>query len=189
MKLSMDRRSELVRAAFHLFLTTASSPPTSEEVVLDFASFLFHKKGLASATISVPMLALKGPLLYSFKIVAAGFFNRCLPAHPQLPFLVMCRVLTRLQSPVFGKTASLECLFYKSLLFLALATGLIASHLHVLTRSSSWTSFASEFSSVSFAPSPSFPTKNEREDHGLAPVVIASWSVDSRPSSCSVTAL
>lgn len=49
------------------------------------------------------------------------------------------RILSMLQSPLFGVTVSLECIFYKALFLVALAIGLRASQLHALTCTPSLT--------------------------------------------------
>lgn len=115
------------------------SPPVTQVVVLDFASYLFHEWILAPATISLPLLALSHPLEFGFGVVVElkmrdaqwrRFFNHCLPVCPRWPFWSLCRVMSRLQSPLFVATASLECIFYKAFFLVALATGLRASQLH-----------------------------------------------------------
>lgn len=95
-----------------------------------------------------------------------------------------------MQSSMFGADASVEYVLYKALFLVVLAMGLHVSQLHKLTRSPSLTSFAPDLSSKFVAPNPAFFSKNEKEDHKFAPVVVPSWVVSSRfHSLCPITVL
>lgn len=109
---------------------SADSPVMLQAVVIDLASFLFHRKALAPATTSSHLSALKDPLLYGFGIVADyRALELTAACSSSAALFVAAKVIAKLQSPSFGASTSLECLFSKALLFVALAKGLRASQL------------------------------------------------------------
>ena len=169
----------------------------SADLVLRFASWLFHVRGLTSDTVNTHVCALKLPLRVGLNIVVdqdmldlmkRGFFRVRPRVRRSIPSWPLKEVLVWLEDPKFVEEE--YRIFEKAVFLLALASGLRVSQLAALTRHQSLTSFEAGDAAVSLAPSPTFLGKNERVGHRLGPVRVPAWLVEGvHHALCPVAAL
>ena len=188
-RVSTRRQYESGWRKFQLFLRSRSISSITPQVLLDFASFLFHSSDrVSAATVNNAMVAIRDPMLFAFDLVVdprqwellkASFFLQRPPKNPSPPAWSLPRVLDFLRSARFGSAASRTDLFRRALFLIALATGLRVSQLGALIRTPEFTKFAPGLSSVTLTPRPSFLAKNERVHHRMRPVTVPAWFEDS----------
>ena len=185
--------------AFQLFLAARPVTTVSLPVVWDFLSHVFHAKRRCAATVATYAAALADPLQFAFGIDVRGrvwdmmkraFYNQRPPRRRPGVFWCLQKVLDLLQGPDFSTAPGPHQLLRKALFLVAMASGLRASQLHALVRSSTWLVFAEDGRQVSLAPSPRFLAKNERVGHTLRPLVLQAWMEGPRHHAlCPVQAL
>ena len=196
---STTRQYESSWKKFQKFLEEMKYEKISAETVLEFASYLFHKRKLAISTISGHISAIADPLKFAFDIptdsrsldlMKSSFFLQRPPARKAPPSWSIQKVLDHLSSDQYTENASPDNLLKKALFLVALASGLRVSQLRALTRSENLTKFAPDSSQVTLAPNPKFIAKNERLHHRMKPVMVPALIEGERPHSlCPVVAL
>lgn len=195
---STVRQYESHWRSFHSF-TRERNMEVTEAAVMDFLSFLSHKRGRSASTIATHLAALADPLKYGWGIVLdprsvqllkRGLFHQNPPPRRENPFWSLEKVLTLLSSSKYQDNPSDLDLMKRTVFLMALASGFRSSQLRALTRFPRYTTFAADGSAVSIAASPKSLAKNERLDHRLQPVVIPAWNQRHGPHPlCPVSAL
>ena len=168
---SSVRQYESNWKAFRSFVKERYIENFTEALVLEFLSFLSHTKGRASSTIATHLAALADPLKFgwglvldprSVQLLKRGLFHQNPPPREKSLFWSLEKVLRSLSSTRYQDEPSSLDLLKLALFLVALASGFRASQLKALTRFPRYTSFTTDGSAVSLAPSPMSLAKNER---------------------------
>ena len=197
---STCRQYEAGWKKFQRFLSSAKVQRISPQVLLWFASHVFHSDSKPSlATVTNALAAIKDPVKFGFDVVAdsrqlellrASFFIQRPSALRPPPNWSLQKVLDFLQSPRFVVAPSGGDLLLLALFLVAMATGHRVSQLAALCRGPEFARFTVGDSSVTLAPKPKFLAKNERAWHRVRPVSFSAWLVDGgHHALCPVAAL
>ena len=181
LRTSTTRQYESSWKKFQKFVEERKYSTISAETVLEFASYLFHKKKLAISTISGHISAIADPLKFAFDIstdsrsldlMKSSFFLQRPPARKPSPSWSIQKVLNLLSSDQYVNEVTTDNLLKKALFLVALASGLRVSQLRALTRAETLTRFTPDLTQVTLAPNPQFIAKNERLHHRMKPVIV-----------------
>ena len=148
---STCRQYEAGWKKFQRFVSSTRISKISPQVLLRFASHLFHGESQSSlATVSNAMAAIKDPVRFGFGVVAdarqmellrASFFIQRPPVLRPPPSWSLQKVLDLLQSPRFVVVPSGEDLLLRAVFLVPMATGHRVSQLAALWRGPEFTRF------------------------------------------------